>query len=160
VQEGRVVLEVDEGANEPSILSQGDLVFYTSASLAARRRLSNHPAVLQAIRSHWQALVGYKPVGERRMERDEYIRYFVMLHRRLLPDVPEKEARSVVASEWINDSKGQPNMDYALFHSALFEVLDAFTASIDIEDYLGLAEDYLDDAEGLGTQLKKEWYMG
>ena len=157
VAEGRVTLEMEEEDEEPSILKQGDLVFYTSASLAARRRLGNHPAILEAIRSHWKALVGYKPEGQRFVEQDEYLRYFLLLHSRLVPDVTEDEARAVVAAEWVKDSKGGDRMDYASFHAALFEVLDTFTASIDLELYIDLAEEHIEAVEELGEQLEAEF---
>lgn len=137
---GRVRTTIQKGESVP-YHEQGQQLFYTLDALRARRALSNHPDVVDSIRQHWLFLTSHKPLGQRRVTRDEYIRFFGALQQRLLPSLREAEARQSLEEDWRRDSRDRDLLDYASFHNALFELIDNWCDTIEPNDYVHFCDD-------------------
>eukprot|EP00736_Rhodelphis_marinus_P010365 Rmarinus@m.285 len=119
----------------------GDKSMYTKENLARRRALKSHPAVAEAIQRFANLYHFDQRGGKSFIKRDEYLRVHMLVAKALIPKLSSKEALKVALEDWENDAKGEKTiLPYDEFHDSIFELVDLWTTSTDIDEYISFLD--------------------
>ena len=131
---------------------RGDESFETEEMKAARAALRHDAAVASALQEWWACT---DLDGNGAIDRDEYIELGKALYRVMIADGNEVEAYKSAVSDWEDDSKGASEMDGEAFKTAIFELADLWTNTLDAAEYVTFLRDLLVKmrAAGLGMGI-------
>ena len=129
------LFDKDRDSHGTPYREQGDPTMYTEEALAKRRQLANHPGVVRTI-DKFLALFTW--TDHETVARGSYYD----LHRRivnvLLPHVTTVEALSLAKADWERDCEGNQELSKEQAYNAVFQLIDIWTASLDVAEYLAL----------------------
>jgi hypothetical protein len=129
--------ERDAKAEKP-YWSVGDDSMETQEALAARAALRTHPAVQDALRRLANTAFARDPEGF--VAREEYERVHARIARVLAPSMPEEDAAAAAAAEWQADSQGEDRIDESRLNAALFQLVDLWCQTTQVEEYLSFLQ--------------------
>jgi len=143
VSSGRIIVQVDDEAelNSVAYWEQGSESLSKEDRLKRRRSLKSDEGVRAALHA-W--LVAAKANGccteaaEPALQKDGYHAIMLRFHKILLDDFDYTMAKAMVEKDWVDDlgdSNGSDGMPQEVFFSALFELADVWTPSIDAAVY-------------------------
>jgi len=128
--------------NSPHITSQGNAEFYSIENIKKRKALKSHPEIVRAIQGLWDV------VNEESMEtmsKDNFVSLMIRLHCLMSPTPKTMEEILILAEEdWSKDSGGSERMSKKKFIGSIFELLDIWTKSVNVQEYLELARRIVD----------------
>ena len=116
----------------------GDDTMETEEALAERAALRTHPAVQDALRRLGNAAFARDPDGF--VVQEEYERVHARIARVLAPSMPEADAAAAAAAEWQADAQGQDRIDESRLNAALFQLVDLWCQTTQVEEYLSFLE--------------------
>jgi hypothetical protein len=116
----------------------GDEAMETEAALRERAELRTHPAVQDAIRRLGNAAFARDAEGF--IVQEEYERVHARIARVLAPGMPEADAAEAAAAEWQADAHGQDRIDDSRLNAALFQLVDLWCQTTQVEEYLSFLE--------------------
>ena len=143
VSSGHIIVQVDNEAelNSVAYWEQGSESLSKEDRLKRRRSLKSDEGVRAALHA-WlvaaQANGCCTDVAEPALQRDGYHAIMLRFHKILLDDFDYKMAKAMVEQDWVDDlgdSDGSDGMPQEVFFSALFELADVWTPSIDAAVY-------------------------
>jgi len=130
--------ERDAKAAQPYWKDPGDPSMETKEALAQRASLRTHPAVQDALRRLGNAAFARDPDGF--IVQEEYERVHARIARVLAPSMSEADAAAAAAAEWQADSQGQERIDESRLNAALFQLVDLWSTTMQVEEYLSFLE--------------------
>lgn len=133
-------------------LLQGDATFDLPEMRRKRQALREDPMVAEALNEWW---IVTDSDGNGEIDRDEYMELGKALYRVMIADGNEAAAAKSAANDWEEDSKGREVMDSEMFKSAIFELADLWTKTLDPSEYVAFLKQLLVKmkAAGLGGDL-------
>jgi len=129
--------ERDAGVEKPYWML-GDDAMETEAALAQRQELRTHPAVQDALRRLGNA--AFARDAEGRVSQAEYESVHARITTILAPTMPQDEAARAAAAEWQSDAQGQESIDESRLNAALFQLVDLWCQTTQVEEYLSFLE--------------------
>jgi hypothetical protein len=148
IEERGIVTHKEAHENHADIRLQGDKEMHTVESLMARKHLKTHPALKAIVLKFWNI---FDDDDSGALSHDEYITLNKLLHKALLPDVTEEEAKMSAETDWHEDCNGEETMDFDGFFSSMFQLADIWCEDIDGAEYEGFLKNLLNQimAKGL-----------
>ena len=96
----------DEPEDEMQRLKfQGNLELYTTENLKRREAIKSRSEFLGVVNSFWDVIDMIKDDGGM-LNQQTYLEMHFKLHKALIQDINEEEARSCAVADWKRDSKG------------------------------------------------------
>jgi len=139
-KQGDALAELDEG-EEAHIAAQGNPEFYTVENIKKRRAMKRDPVVLGRIRDLWEVRDMLKDSTGEQLPKESFILLMVRLHFLMVPPPVSLEKALIAADEdWIKDSGGNSTMSYEKFTHSIFELVDIWTESVDLNEYVALLD--------------------
>ncbi|EQC39701.1 hypothetical protein SDRG_03129 [Saprolegnia diclina VS20] len=133
---GRVILTVAPDQPPPAYYVQGDLDFYSDDNLKVRMSLRPHPTMARLTRLFWKAIVVSPAIA---MNYKGYEQLFLLIHKVLIELFALDESVAQIQEDWSHDvSAHEAYIEYPPFHESLFELIDIWCDSIEIEDYANM----------------------
>ena len=129
--------ERDAATSQP-YWTLGDDAMETDAALAQRAELRTHPAVQDALRRLGNAAFARDAEGF--IVQAEYERVHARIARVLAPSMLEADAAAAAAAEWQSDVQGQDRIDDSRLNAALFQLVDLWCQTMQVEEYLSFLE--------------------
>lgn len=120
---------------------QGDPDLHTAHIMRHRRALKEHPKIVQWIHVYWQTFCKnrYDAVSKsfvNQMSEDDFVLLEMKIAKALYPVFNKEHAERLARRDWKHDSQGLPTMDVARFSNSIFELVDIWTVSLDVEEYI------------------------
>jgi len=123
--------------NSSNISSQGNAEFYSVENLKRRKALKRNPDIIQAIHELWKLV---NPNLENSLRKDKFIALMIRLHCLMKSSTGDLKILMELAEEdWTKDAGGLDTMCKEKFFDSIFELIDIWTKSIAVEEYLTLA---------------------
>jgi len=130
-------VHVGQEESEQQVLAHlGDLRFYTVDAMQSRAKLRSHPRILQMVRELWEC-EDLQKVHQDSIAESEYSRLSVKLSQALTGCMDRDENLATAAEDWQTDSGGKGYMTHREFHNAIFELVDVWCLTTDLEEYVG-----------------------
>ncbi|KAG9409102.1 hypothetical protein AC1031_019362 [Aphanomyces cochlioides] len=131
VSEGLVKLETDANA---SYERQGNMAFYSKENLALRLGIRNHPLLKRLTCALWRLVCK----TDQPMNFDGYHELMIRLHKILMEHFNASDSFVQIQEDWASDAKTHEILTYENFHLAIFELVDLWCDSINVNDYISL----------------------
>ncbi|KAH9098365.1 hypothetical protein Ae201684P_017580 [Aphanomyces euteiches] len=131
VSEGLVKLEADANA---SYERQGNMAFYSKENLALRLGIRNHPLLKRLTCALWRLVCK----TDAPMKFDGYHELMIRLHKILMEHFNASDSFVQIQEDWASDAKNHEILTYENFHLAIFELVDLWCDSINVNDYISL----------------------
>ena len=164
-KENGIQLEAHRPRSMKDLRSQGNVEMYTDEALRQRSSLRSHPEIMSCIHRWWYCLL--IPTFDKNLngvlEKNEYIVFHKCLNMALQASIeshskaisPQK-ATQMALEDWEADSNGFGHVDLEMFENALFELVDLWTDTTDVQEYL----DFLDFLfSSMSIAMKKFPYL-
>ena len=122
------------------------LSLHTPAALQARGLLRWHPKVCEALRVWWDCAERSSSDivdDEDGIGEEDYVKISKLMYGALVEPYDDVEAETSARDDWKSDAKGQERLPAAQYKSAIFEVADLHTDSLDPDDYATFLWDLL-----------------
>lgn len=149
VASGEVVVAASavEAARIP-LAKQGDIRTYTETALVSRAMLREDKDVRAAVQEQFEVLTRHLDPAHRTISSETYTRYFLLCARLLDPtefasSSNLRQLADQLQVEWEKDRQGHPAMTDATFFDAVFELVDQWTSTVDLKEYLALLQTIL-----------------
>uniref|UniRef100_A0A7S4C547 Uncharacterized protein n=1 Tax=Chrysotila carterae TaxID=13221 RepID=A0A7S4C547_CHRCT len=126
----------DKGAEKP-YYEQADPSMYTPQSIAARKALRQHPAVLDAI-GRFAAL--YNADADGRITFHAYKPVHAAITTTLIPDIGMAELADEAIKDWDDDRKEADSLDESRLADSIFEIADHWCPGLDVEEYVSFLD--------------------
>ena len=128
-----------------SYINQADPAMLEAAMLEKRAKLRTHPELKQVIKDIWEKVPKCpRPYGT---SIDKQIYLYVAarwVDEFLETDEERRLAIMKTGQDWQKESNGEYFMPYDTFFDSVFELLDVWIPTVDIDDYTSLAAKILD----------------
>jgi Ca2+-binding EF-hand superfamily protein len=122
---------------------QGDLDMLRASAVEARARLRANEDVQTSVRQWWDAIDKDDGTPDNdSLMKDDFVHLMLALQRMLDPDADAENAVMHAEADWKEDSKGHETMDYQLFFSAVYELVDHWTTGLSAEEYLVVLQQF------------------
>lgn len=133
--------------NDKSLRSQGNLDMYDTASLIQRERLSTHPQVLSRIDKWWEATLKFDDSsGTGTLNKTEYRSFHKRLAKAFEDDednyLTEEMEETAFLEDWLMDSKGHLTINHERFVHAVFQLVDNWCDTVEVEEYCEFLEGF------------------
>eukprot|EP00466_Bigelowiella_natans_P013045 jgi/Bigna1/72505/fgenesh1_pg.20_\ len=131
----------ESSTNSDSYHMQGDKRMYTQTAISKRNGLKEHPEVVAMIDKFFMTFPPEKTVlGLEFIPKKAYIEFYLKVAKCLYSDFDEPSSRKQAEEELQKDLEGATEMDIKLYRSSLFEIVDIWTITHDLEDYVSFLE--------------------
>lgn len=118
--------------------ADGDVNLYTNDAMNMRQALRSDQRVIDQMKYWWGALRSPEDVAaEKGMCWEDYADMCRCLARHLGFEVEAKD----IVRDWVRDTGGAKELDFAHFCASLFELVDSWTTSISISTYANFLQD-------------------
>lgn len=114
---------------------QGDPTMETEAALAKRRAIAGNKGVVRTIEKFME-LYAWSERGT--VTRGSYYDMHRKIVNALLPGATQPEAMALARGDWERDSAGAKELSRPQVFQAVFQLVDIWTASVDVAEYLAL----------------------
>jgi len=120
-----------------NISLQGNAEFYSIENLKRRKALKRHPQIVQVLQELWELV---NPDLENSLHKENFIALMIRLHCLMNPKPGDLDNVMELAEEdWIRDAGGFDTISKQKFLESIFELIDIWTKSVTLEEYLTLA---------------------
>jgi Ca2+-binding EF-hand superfamily protein len=140
-----------------------DRLTLTKESMVSRNLLKADPEVKATVDKCWEVLDMHKN-KENCICKEAYIEMLLKICRLLLPGnrFNAEEARRLAEDDWLNDTGTTAafpagHMSHKQFHTALFEIIDAWSPGKTLEEYVNIFRKLLDGIAGKADVGGKIW---
>ena len=120
----------------------GDVEMYTKEAIEERTSLRNHPRVLEKYSLWWSTVLElYDHNKDNALDFDEYMEFYGILHAVMLKgtagnDEQDDEWRKGAKDDWESDGHGENGMNEEKFQDSLHELVDLWTVSTSLDEYV------------------------
>ena len=126
----------DEPEDEMQMLKyQGNLELYTTENLKQREAIRTRQAFVAVLLDFWDVIDMIKN-QDGTLNKETYLEMHFKLHKALIRDIDEDEARACAQTDWERDIKGCSALSFELFSRSLFELVDIWVDKIDTVAYV------------------------
>eukprot|EP00667_Euglena_gracilis_P003047 EG_transcript_3057 len=133
-----IVTEVDvESRKLIHPFNQGSPLMLLRGAVQERRRLRFEDTIITMLQNLWKAI----PKNEYgKVDKDIYSCMHCKIQHWLLPEVSDIDALQILEADWLQDSKGLPELDEEMFSDAMFAAADIWVPSLNILEYINFFE--------------------
>jgi len=132
--------------DQARVFVEGNAMFYSVENIKKRRALKRHPDVIARITHLWELIHSDENFpSPTSITKQQFVSLMIRLNFLMLP--PPLDLQNIMESveeDWAKDSKGSENMSMEAFFESIFELVDVWTNSISLEEYLSLLDRIID----------------
>ncbi|OQS07421.1 hypothetical protein THRCLA_00557 [Thraustotheca clavata] len=132
VTEGVVLVEPEAPT---SYDKQGNLAYYSEESLMQRLSHREHPLLRQLTKTFWSLT---QKEFTSTMSFDGYYDIMIRVHKILNEHFDVESTLHMIEDDWNSDTQEEGSLSYEAFHLSMYELVDLWCDSVDVNDYVSL----------------------
>jgi hypothetical protein len=118
---------------------QGNVEWESTSARRVRNQLRYHPDIVRWIDVYWSTFhmsASSVPMKDHTITKDDYVKVHHRITKALWLDFNLPDATRLADHDWTMDTLGGDVMKYEQYSHSLFELVDIWTTSLEVEEYL------------------------